>query len=171
MNVSRRATAALFLDLDGTVRHGMAELGRFVNTANDVVVFPEALPRMREWKATGGRIVAVHNQGGLSLGHLSVGDFQGALIRTMEQAEGLFDAVSMCPHHPKSTDPEAASCWCRKPSPKMVFEGLNILTQDHRDEFYPRELALVVGDRPEDEECAARAGVRFMWADNWRRGQ
>ncbi len=37
------ATPLLAVDLDGTVRHGKAELGRFVNGPDDVVVFPEAV--------------------------------------------------------------------------------------------------------------------------------
>jgi phosphoglycolate phosphatase-like HAD superfamily hydrolase len=28
----------------------------------------------------------------------------------------------------------------------------------------------MVGDQPEDEECARRAGVKFMRADQWRAG-
>ena len=43
----------LFLDLDGTVRHGFSELGRFVNCADDVVIFPEALERIRFYKEAG----------------------------------------------------------------------------------------------------------------------
>lgn len=48
----------LFLDLDGTVCHGKTELGRFVNSPEDVVVFPEAVAHMRCWKERGGRIVS-----------------------------------------------------------------------------------------------------------------
>lgn len=166
--MSRKPTPVLFLDLDGTVRHGLSELGRFVNSPEDVVVFPEAVERMREWKAAGGRIVAVTNQGGIALGHLSVEDCHGALMRTIELAEGLFDGVTMCTHHPDAADPEAASCWCRKPLPGLVFEGIRVLTEKHHDEWYPRRLARFVGDRAEDEECAQRAGLEFVWADQWR---
>ena len=49
----------LAVDLDGTVRHGFDELGRFVNGPDDVVVFPEAVEQMRRWKARGGRIIGV----------------------------------------------------------------------------------------------------------------
>jgi D-glycero-D-manno-heptose 1,7-bisphosphate phosphatase len=164
----RRATAVLFADLDGTVRHGLAQLGRFVNTPGDVVVFPEAVDRMREWKAAGGRIITVTNQGGVALGHVSPADAGAALMRTVELSEGLVDVVSMCTHHPAAADPEQASCWCRKPSPGLVFDGLRHLINDRHPEFYPPKLALMVGDRPEDEECARRAGVRFTWAADWR---
>ena len=162
------ATAVLFLDLDGTVRHGRAELGRFVNTPQDVVVFPQAVARMREWKASGGRIVTVTNQGGVALGFLAPDVCQAALLRTMELAEHLVDVSMMCPHHPSAADPEVASCWCRKPSPGLIFDGLRELQALHPEEFYPSELAVFVGDRPEDEQCAQRAGIRFVSADQWR---
>ena len=29
---------------------------------------------------------------------------------------------------------------------------------------------LMVGDRPEDEQAAQNAGVKFMWSDSWRNG-
>lgn len=163
-------TPVLFLDLDGTVRHGHGELGRFVNTADDVVVFPEAIRRMRSWKDRGGRIIAVTNQGGLALDHLSVDDCREALERTVLLTGFLFDVVMCCSHHPAAEDPEVASCWCRKPSPGMVFDGLRQLTDAGYPEYYPQQMALMVGDRPEDLECATRAGVAFQWAVEWRAG-
>jgi D-glycero-D-manno-heptose 1,7-bisphosphate phosphatase len=66
-----RAVPVLYLDLDGTVRHGKDELGRFVNGPEDVVVFPEAVERMRKWKQGGGRIIGVSNQGAWRLGSSS----------------------------------------------------------------------------------------------------
>ncbi|MGH3985862.1 MAG: HAD-IIIA family hydrolase [Pseudonocardiaceae bacterium] len=161
----------LILDVDGTIRHGPTELGRFVNTPDDVVMFPDAVDRMREWKTTGGRIVVATNQGGVALGYLSVSDCNAALLHTLALADGLVDAVAMCTHHPAAADPEQGPCWCRKPSPGLVFSGVAMLMKDHPGEFYPPGLALMVGDRPEDEQCAQRAGVRFMWADEWRAGE
>lgn len=167
--MARRATRVLFLDLDGTVRHGRAELGRFVNSPNDVVLFPEALERMREWKSNGGRIIGVSNQGGVALGYLDDDDCTAAMQRTRDLSDGLFDLIGWCPHHPAANDPEMAGCYGRKPAPGLLIEGVLALYDTHDDEFYPPELALLVGDRPEDAQCAARAGVAFMPADQWRR--
>jgi D-glycero-D-manno-heptose 1,7-bisphosphate phosphatase len=163
-------TRVLFLDLDGTVRHGRGELGKFVNSPDDVVVFPEAVDRMREWTRGGGRIVGVSNQGGIALGYLSEGDCRAAMQRTQELADGLFDLIVWCSHHPAAPDPRMASCFGRKPAPGLLFEGAWELAGVHPDEFYPPNVALMVGDRPEDEECARRAGVKFMSADQWRAG-
>jgi hypothetical protein len=56
MTTSRRtgekAVPVLYLDLDGTVRKGKDELGRFVNGPDDVELFPEVpdyWPPTRIW--------------------------------------------------------------------------------------------------------------------------
>jgi phosphoglycolate phosphatase-like HAD superfamily hydrolase len=59
-------------------------------------------------------------------------------------------------------------CYSRKPAPGLLIEGWLTLCDAYPDEFYPPGLALMVGDRPEDEQCAARAGVEFMSAERWR---
>lgn len=158
----------LYLDLDGTVRHGLDELRRFVNGPDDVVIFPEAVEMMRRWRASGGRIVGVTNQGGIALGHLAEADCAAALQRTHDLAGGLFDAIQICPHHPAATDPEQARCWCRKPAPGLIIDGALQLMAKHPAEYYPPHLGLMVGDRPEDQECARIASLDFQWAADWR---
>jgi D-glycero-D-manno-heptose 1,7-bisphosphate phosphatase len=164
---TERAVKLLALDLDGTVRHGKDELGRFVNTPDDVAIFPEALVLMRRWKADGGRIIAVSNQGGIALGHMSFEVCAQTMIRTHQLCEGLFDKITFCRHHPDAFDPEYAHCWCRKPSPGMVIETALELARKY-NEFYPPYMGLFVGDRPEDEQCAKLAGMPFRWAHEWR---
>lgn len=162
-----RRVPVLYLDLDGTVRHGKDELGRFVDGPEDIAVFPQAIIQMHRWKQRGGRIVAVSNQGGISLGLVSYEKVAAAMIETQRQAHGLFDKVTWCMHHPNAKDPEMARCWCRKPSPGGLIEAALDLAREH-GEMYPPHLGLFVGDRPEDEECARLAGIDFMWASDWR---
>lgn len=158
----------LYLDLDGTVRHGFDELGRFVNGPADVIVFPEAVTLMKRWKhERQGRIVGVSNQGGVALGIVSKMQVGLAMAETQRQTGGLFDKITWCPHHPRADDPEMARCWCRKPSPGGLVEAALMLA-DVYCEIYPPHLGLFVGDRPEDEECARLAGLPFMWARDWR---
>jgi D-glycero-D-manno-heptose 1,7-bisphosphate phosphatase len=164
---SERAVPLLVLDLDGTVRHGKDELGRFVNTAADVIVFPEAVAQMKAWKSKGGRIIAVSNQGGIALGHMSFADCLAAMVRTHELTGRLFDKIAFCRHHPNAIDPEYARCWCRKPSPGLLIETALDMAREH-NEMYPPYMGLFVGDRPEDEECARLAGFAFQWAKDWR---
>lgn len=164
-----RAVKVLYLDLDGTVRQGKDDaLGRFVNGPDDVVVWPEAVERMRAWKAAGGRIVGVTNQGGVALGILPYSAMAAAILETYRQCDGLFDHIHVCVHHPDATDPEMAHCWCRKPSGGAIAEAAHGLNEKVPGEYYPPYMGLMVGDRPEDEECARQAGLPFMWAAEWR---
>lgn len=158
----------LYLDLDGTVRKGKDELGRFVNGPEDVEVFPEAVTLMRRWKHDiQGRIVGVSNQGGVALGIVPGEQVAAAMVETHRQTGHLFDKITWCVHHPDAKDPEMAQCWCRKPSPGGLVEAALRLAYAH-GEIYPPHMGLFVGDRPEDEECARLAGLPFMWAANWR---
>lgn len=165
-----RAVPLLLLDVDGTVRHGKEQLGRFVNRPADVVLFPEAVDRMREWKAAGGRIATVSNQGGIALGLVDRYAASRAMDRVRELAVDnngveMIDLMVWCVHHPDA----GPSCWCRKPQPGMLYRAVQTLSERHFDtEHYPRELALMVGDRVEDRQCAEIAGVQFLPAYEWR---
>lgn len=165
--VPEKAVPVLYVDLDGTVRKGKDELGRFVNGPEDVEVFPDAVEMMRRWKAGGGRVIAVSNQGGIALGLVPYAKVAAAMRETYVQSGRLLDKICFCPHHPDASDPEMARCWCRKPSPGLVIEAaLEVAAQ--RREYYPPYMGLMVGDRPEDQECARLAGLDFQWAADWR---
>jgi D-glycero-D-manno-heptose 1,7-bisphosphate phosphatase len=159
----------LYLDLDGTVRQGKNDpLGRFVNGPEDVAVFPGAVKMMRRWKAAGGRIAGVSNQGGIALGIVTYDAVTAAMVETDRQAGGLFDCITVCSHHPAAATPREARCWCRKPSPGLIIESAFNMMRDYPGEDYPPHLGLMVGDRPEDQECARLAGLDFQWAAEWR---
>lgn len=164
---TEKAVPVLYLDLDGTVRHGKDELGRFVNGPEDVVVFPEAVELMRRWKQGGGRIIGVSNQGGIALGHMTMMTCVRAMDRTYRLTDRLFDKLAFCQHHPAADHPEWARCWCRKPSPGLLIESALELARKH-NEYYPPYMGLMVGDRDEDQECARLAGLDFQWAHEWR---
>lgn len=161
------AVAVLYVDIDGTVRKGKAELGRFVNGPDDVEVFPEAVEMMARWKAGGGRVIGISNQGGIALGIISPADVAAAMAETRRQCGDLIDALAWCPHHPQAADPAMARCWCRKPSPGLLAETALDVAARH-GERYPSHLALLAGDREEDRECARLAGIDFTWAADWR---
>ncbi len=165
---AQRDVPVLYLDLDGTVRHGPDELGRFVNGPQDVIVFPEAVTMMRAWRDRGGRIVAVSNQGGVALGYVAEGAVREAMVETHVATGGLFDHLMACAHHPAATDPARARCWCRKPKPGMIVMAATMLSYQHPQEHYPPHLALMVGDRDEDRLCAEAADIDFLHAEVWR---
>lgn len=163
-----KATPLLCLDIDGTVRQGKDDaLGRFVNGPEDVFVFPEAVEMMRRWKAGGGRICGISNQGGIALGLVTIDQVTGAMWKTHYECDELFDKLSWCSHHPDAEDITLTSCWCRKPLPGLIIEAAHDLG-DFFGEHYPQYMGLMVGDRPEDQECARLAGLEFQWAADWR---
>ena len=157
----------LYLDIDGTVRHGKDELGYFVSKPSEVVIFPEAKKLILKAKAEGWRIVGISNQGGIALGLANLVDIEASMIETYNQCDGAFDKIAFCQHHPNATNPEYAVCWCRKPRAGLVIETALELARMH-NEFYPPHMALFVGDRPEDKECAEACNIKFMDAKEWR---
>jgi D-glycero-D-manno-heptose 1,7-bisphosphate phosphatase len=159
----KKRVPILYLDLDGTVRKGFDELGRFVNKADDVELFPRMRERLLSWKQRGHRLVAVTNQGGIATGQVSEADVMSALLRTQNLSGDAFDAMYMCQH-----DPEWRNCFCRKPKIGMLVLATQFLSERFPDEMYPPHLALMVGDRIEDMHCAVAAGVEFKWAEKWR---
>jgi D-glycero-D-manno-heptose 1,7-bisphosphate phosphatase len=159
----------LYLDLDGTVRWGKDELGRFVNGPEDVRVFDEVPGLLARYRERGWRIVGISNQGGVALGHMTAETCAAAMLETYRQSGEVFDKIAYCVHHPAATEPEMAVCWCRKPRAGLVIESALALSEK-TGEIYPPHLGLFVGDRPEDAGCAENAGLRFMAADVWRQG-
>lgn len=165
-----KTVPVLYLDLDGTVRMGYDELGKFVNGPEDVHVFPGVPELLARYKNLGWRIIGCSNQGGIALGHMTMENCTAAMIETQKQCNNLFDKIAWCMHHPDAKDPEMAVCWCRKPRPGLVIETALELARA-TDELYPPHLAIFIGDRPEDEGCADTAGILFMRAIDWRAGK
>lgn len=157
------AVPVLWLDLDGTVRKGYDELERWVTGPEDVEVFPEVPALLRAYRDAGWRIVAVSNQGGIALGHLTVARCSEAMIATDDQCGGAFDRMQWCPHYPS-----VEACWCRKPRIGMLMGATLSMAEEHPGETYPPRLGLMVGDRDEDRACAEAAGLRFVDAAAWR---
>lgn len=160
----------LYLDIDGTVRWGKDQLGRFVNTAEDVRVFDEVPDLLDQYKQLGYRIVGISNQGGIALGYMSMETCVQAMVETQKQCLNVFDKLAWCSHHPDARDPEMAVCWCRKPKPGLIIESALDLAERHH-EIYPPHLGLFVGDMDSDRVCADNAGLSFMDAAEWRTGK
>jgi D-glycero-D-manno-heptose 1,7-bisphosphate phosphatase len=164
------AVPVLYLDLDGTVRKGKDQLGYFVNTADQVEVFPEVPDLLMRYKTMGYRLIGISNQGGIALGYMDMETCMRAMMETNRQCNNAFDKIAWCRHHPDASDPEMARCWCRKPLPGLIIETAYELARQ-TGEIYPPHMALVVGDMITDAECAANAGIDFMNASEWRKGK
>lgn len=162
-----KPTKVLYIDLDGTVRKGYDELGRFVNGPADVEIFEGVPSLLMKYKKKGWRIVGITNQGGVALGHVKFADMEQAIFKTQRLCHNVFDKIMACVHHPEAKTREMAVCWCRKPRIGNVVEAA-VALGDTYNEYYPPHMALFVGDRPEDRECADNANIKFMDAAEWR---
>ncbi|MGG6495131.1 UNVERIFIED_CONTAM: hypothetical protein NY603_19610, partial [Bacteroidetes bacterium 56_B9] len=95
---------------------------------------------LHEYKQLGWRIVAVSNQGGIALGHMTMAVCTAAMLETQRQSRGAFDKISWCSHFPgENVEPEMAVCWCRKPRPGLVIEAALELSRE-TGEIYPPHL-------------------------------
>lgn len=160
----------LWLDLDGTVRCNRHDPDGFVNSADDVGVYPEVPDLLIEYRRRGWRIAGISNQGGIALGLVAEREVMAAILRTQELVGHAFDKIGWCPHHPNARDPLEANCWCRKPRIGMIASLAYDLHQDNPTERYPPSLGLLVGDMESDAAAAHGAGLPFMWAEEWRSG-
>ncbi|MFM5937855.1 MAG: polynucleotide kinase [Dolichospermum sp.] len=161
-------TKILFLDLDGTVRRTKSG-ATFITDPYDQELIPgagEAIARYHNWL-----IIGITNQGGVKAGFKS---FEAclqeqrntlALIPTMIKiffcpgdGEGFY-RLSRYYNHPLFSDRAIDFGNFRKPNPGMLNYGKTL---------YPNNAYMMVGDRPEDKQCADNANVPFMWAKAWR---
>jgi D-glycero-D-manno-heptose 1,7-bisphosphate phosphatase len=159
----------LYLDLDGTVMYGFDDLGYNVHTPEQVVFYPGVIDLMHHYKRSGYFIAGVSNQGGIAMGYCQETGIAAVCAKVIELSRGLFDVITYCRHHPEAKDPGDAQCFCRKPRYGMLVTSQHRLMDLHGGKyFYPPHLALMVGDREEDKQCAANAGVLFRPASEWR---
>lgn len=153
---------ALCLDLDGTIR--FSANGTFINKPDDVRLYPDVEAKLWKWREKGYLLFGISNQGGVAFGHKTA---QGNDAE-IEAMFALFDrnpfhVVKCCYHDPRGKiAPWNHRSLLRKPDVGMLalceveaFQGGYSVDWDH---------SLMVGDRPEDQELATRAGIGFQWA-------
>lgn len=166
----------LFLDLDGTVRRTKSG-AIFINDPYDQELIPgtkEAIARYHNWL-----IIGITNQGGVKAGLKTFDSCLEeqrntlALIPAMvkiffcvDDGEGFY-RLSRYRDRPLFSDRHGAFGNFRKPNPGMVNFGKAF----YGKAFYPGNEYMMVGDRPEDQQCAANANVPFMWAEDWKNGR
>lgn len=168
-------TKILFLDLDGTVREPKSG-AKFINDPYDQKLIAGVKEAIAHYSKSGWQLIGITNQGGVGAGHKSL---ESAIIEqryTLDLIPEL-EAIYFCP------DFEGNVCWqiskyfqrqwddepdlfrgtYRKPGDGMLIRAIGeyVPEIENSQHWY-------IGDRQEDELCAAAAGVNFMWADVWR---
>lgn len=154
---------ALCLDWDGTIRHSKAG-NKFIGGPDDVELFPGVEAKLWEYRSLGYLIFGLTNQGGVAFGIKSPQQDMQEIDATLALFErNPFHLVKSCWHHEGGKHPIfGRRSLCRKPDIGLLvlceFEAFNSgFVVD-----WPNSL--MIGDRPEDQECANRAGIAFQWA-------
>ena len=166
-------------DKDGTLTTP-ASGAKFVQRPQDQVLLPGVAEGIAAMAADGWTIAIASNQGGVAAGYKSLDKAIEEMRYCMKLLPKIFNAY-FCP------DLAGNECWhvekgfaqsithkyrngigepykgeYRKPCGGMISHIQQIET------FPTPTETLFIGDRPEDKQAAANAGVRFQWADEWR---
>lgn len=161
-------TKIIFLDLDGTLRE-TASGKTFINEPTDQQPIEGTQKALAYYQSKGFTLIGITNQGGVAAGHKSL----ESAIEEQRITLSLFPQIKkiyMCPDSGQRCICVEANTYTdtaypqlrgkfRKPEAGMIeiqFEGCQ-----PSPDF---SLCWMIGDRPEDEACAAAAGVKFVWA-------
>lgn len=164
-------TKIIFFDLDGTLRES-ASGKTFINEPTDQKVIEGTQKALAYYQSKGFICIGITNQGGVAAGHKSLESAIEEQRITLELFPELSE-IFFCPNY------GGESCWqvskdnvpiefsapvsgggtkisCRKPGHGMLLIAAQALA-DLRE-------CWMIGDRPEDQQCATAAGVKFIWA-------
>lgn len=158
--------------MDGTVRRSKS--GKtFITGPDDIELIPGMKELIWKYKKHDYCIVGISNQGGVAHGFKTPSqntlEMNATVVLIEEgytEAGKPIAAIISCPYDAKGTVEEYN--WrslCRKPDYGMLVRLEHLLLES--DHFPDWDNSLFVGDRPEDEECAKRAGVRFLHIDEF----
>jgi len=167
------ANNIIFFDLDGTLRKTIS--GKtFINEPQDQKAIEGTQKALAYYREKGFLLIGITNQGGVAAGHKSLVNAEQEQEITLNLFPELL-CVYYCP------DFEGNHCWLqsrenpakpihiswgkefagefRKPGAGMIKAAI----LNHYGNGMPDDCWMV-GDRPEDQQCAEAAGVKFMWA-------
>lgn len=161
----------LVFDVDGTLRRCISHKGPCHNAPSLHEIIPGTAEILLTYDWTRIGFSCASNQGGIGLGFITeeivIEEFYKTIralfpLYPWTQDRGSFTETRMrmpergpvfryAPHAPDAASVE------RKPSPWMLLE----LVRAYGERL---DRTLFVGDSPEDQQAAERAGVNFVWA-------
>jgi D-glycero-D-manno-heptose 1,7-bisphosphate phosphatase len=161
-----RVMPALCLDLDGTVRR--TKSGEpFIRNKEDIELMPGMENLIWKYRQMGYLIIAISNQGGVAHGFKLPMEIENEMDYTKRLFKANpFHSMQWCYHDERGTvEPYCHRSLWRKPNIGMLANA--------ESEAYSAGIiidwgkSLFVGDRPEDEECAKNAGIKFEHIDSF----
>ena len=180
----------LFVDVDGTLIEP-ASGKQFKEHPGDIKLMDGVVEAIARYKAQGYVIAGISNQQGVQYGYITLQDAVDTMRNVLSLLEDI-ECIMFCPDKGEScyrvTHQEwanvEAELWLspfildsyRKPGIGMIQYFISHYAYKHY--VYPVdpegevkiEDELMVGDRPEDAQCAQNAGIRFIDAHVWRQG-
>jgi D,D-heptose 1,7-bisphosphate phosphatase len=144
---------AVFFDRDGTLNEDPGYLG----DPNHLKLFPHTGEGLSILKNNlNFKLVVISNQSGIDRGLISkeMVDSVNSKINVLLKKDNVsIDAFYYCPSHPEFSSKE--DCWCRKPSPELVFKAAKDFKIDLTKSYF-------VGDSVTDIECGMNAGLKTI---------
>lgn len=160
-----KLTPALCLDLDGTVRR--SKTGGFIKDEDDIELMEGIEKIIWLYRNMGYLIFGVSNQGGVAHGHKRPSHIEKEVDKTVSLFErNPFHAIKSCYHmEDGKVEPYNHRSLCRKPDIGM----LAIIEHEVWKYGYmvDWDKSIMVGDRPEDEELAKNARIKFFHIDTF----
>lgn len=158
---------ALVLDFDGTIRRGKS--GKtFIEGPHDIELMPGVERLIYRYKQMGYIILGVSNQAGVAFGFKTHQQNAEEIDATQDlfAVHPAFDSILSCMHDPRGkVEPYCHRSLLRKPDIGMLV--VHETTAWDHGIIIDWDNSLFVGDRPEDEECAKRAGIPFRHIDHF----
>ncbi len=139
------------MDRDGTVNIGTPTYER-VDSLDKVRLLPHTLEALALLASLKYAIFFVSNQAGLAEGLITWDDFEAINNKILEliRPSGVTVLKSyVCPHG------ENATCDCRKPKPKLLFDAAKEFGIDLKQSW-------MIGDRPSDVMTGINAGTKAI---------
>lgn len=160
-------TKIFFFDLDGTLRQTKSG-ATFISFPEDQKPIAGSQKAVAYYQSKGFTCVGITNQGGVAAGHKSLEsaiEEQRITLSLFPQLSEIFFCPSWgedCYKMDRKSEPLFISAHpgfsCRKPGCGMIQIAATFFREDELE----IDDCWMTGDRPEDEQCAAAAGINFI---------
>lgn len=166
LSENHKVKPALCLDFDGTIRRS-ASGQTFIKNFHDIELIPGVEKLIWRYRNMGCLIFGISNQAGVAHGFKLPLEIENEMDATLKLFKNNpFHIVKFCYHDCKGKiEPFCHRSLLRKPDIGM----LALMESEAWQHGYVVDWdnSLFVGDRPEDEECAKRAGIKFRHIDSF----
>jgi D-glycero-D-manno-heptose 1,7-bisphosphate phosphatase len=156
----------LAMDLDGTVRRTKSGKS-FIDSPDDIELMPGIEEAIDRYRQKGYLVVGISNQGGVAYGHKTAEDVGAELDATEKlfKQSPFVSMVTALQMEGGKVEPYNYRSLLRKPQIGML--ALTEVELGKQGAIVDWNNSLMVGDRDDDLICAERAGVSFMWIEDF----